>query len=63
MAELTQIIVPLSEETNIQLLEGVIADQAEILKQAFGSDVDISTIPQVWTLCAFLRDICFIFAS
>jgi hypothetical protein len=53
--ELTQIVVPLSEDTNIQLLEGVIADQAAILKQAFGSDIDISTIPQVWTLCASLR--------
>ncbi|RXW16249.1 hypothetical protein EST38_g9605 [Candolleomyces aberdarensis] len=48
--------VPLSEETNIQLLEGVISDQTEILKQAFGGDVDISTIPQVWTLYNEVED-------
>lgn len=42
--------VPLSEDTNIQLLEGVIADQAEILKEVYDTD-DVSSIPQVWTLC------------
>jgi hypothetical protein len=45
------VVVPLSEDTNIELLESVISDQTEILEQAFGSEVDISTIPQVWTLC------------
>ncbi|KAJ2936125.1 hypothetical protein H1R20_g971, partial [Candolleomyces eurysporus] len=48
--------LPLSEDTNIQLLEGVIADQAEILRQAYGSDVDIATIPQVWTLYKEVED-------
>jgi len=43
--------VPLSEETNIKLLEGVIANQTNILKTAYGSDVDIAQIPQVWCLC------------
>ncbi|KAJ2928398.1 hypothetical protein H1R20_g8706, partial [Candolleomyces eurysporus] len=55
-SELIPTLVPLSEETNIQLLEGVISDQTEILKQAFGNEVDISTIPQVWTLYNEVED-------
>ncbi|TEB33738.1 hypothetical protein FA13DRAFT_1753937 [Coprinellus micaceus] len=47
--------LPLSEDTNIQLLEGVIADQAEILKEVYGTD-DVSTIPQVWTLYKEVED-------
>lgn len=45
--------MPLSEETNIALLEQVIKDQADILHQVYGQDFDISTIPQIWTLCQF----------
>ncbi|KAH6897655.1 hypothetical protein BKA70DRAFT_1528898 [Coprinopsis sp. MPI-PUGE-AT-0042] len=42
--------LPLSEELNIELLEGVIADQTNIFKQVFGEDYDVTSIPQVWTL-------------
>ncbi|KXN92532.1 hypothetical protein AN958_05387 [Leucoagaricus sp. SymC.cos] len=42
--------LPLSEETNIALLEQVIKDQTDILKQVYGQGIDISTIPQIWTL-------------
>ncbi|TFK29114.1 hypothetical protein FA15DRAFT_583018 [Coprinopsis marcescibilis] len=48
--------LPLSEETNIELLEQVIADQTKIFEDVFGDDVDISEVPQVWTLCE-----CFVF--
>ncbi|TFK71208.1 hypothetical protein BDN72DRAFT_870059 [Pluteus cervinus] len=41
---------PLSEETNIALLEQVVEDQTEIFKGVYGEDYDISTIPQLWTL-------------
>jgi hypothetical protein len=44
-------IVPLSEETNIGLLDQVIKDQTGILHQVFGQDFDVSTIPQLWALC------------
>lgn len=43
--------VPLSEETNIDLLDQVIQDQTDILHQVFGQDFDVSTIPQIWALC------------
>ncbi|EKM75377.1 hypothetical protein AGABI1DRAFT_132277 [Agaricus bisporus var. burnettii JB137-S8] len=42
--------LPLSETTDIELLEGVIDDQTTILKTVFGSDVDLLQIPQIWTL-------------
>lgn len=45
--------MPLSEETNIGLLEEVIEDQTNILKTVYGSDVDVAKIPQIWTLCEF----------
>ncbi|KAJ2914996.1 hypothetical protein MD484_g5422, partial [Candolleomyces efflorescens] len=48
--------LPLSEDTNIELLEGVISDQTEILKQTFGGEVDVSTIPQVWMLYNEVED-------
>ncbi|KAF9481597.1 hypothetical protein BDN70DRAFT_517933 [Pholiota conissans] len=41
--------LPLSETTNIALLQGVIANQTEILQTAF-NETDVSTIPQVWCL-------------
>lgn len=44
-------IVPLSEGTNIALLEQVIQDQTAILKDVYGQDLDVSTIPQIWALC------------
>jgi hypothetical protein len=44
-------IVPLSETTNIQLLEEVIDDQTTILKTVYGDNVDVADIPQIWTLC------------
>ncbi|KAF5375395.1 hypothetical protein D9615_007918 [Tricholomella constricta] len=40
--------LPLSEETNIQLLQQVVADQADILKSVYGTDIE--SIPQIWTL-------------
>ena len=47
--------VPLSEDTNIALLEEIVADQRVILSDVFNG-TDITTVPQVWTLCkwAFL---------
>ncbi|KAG2005716.1 hypothetical protein CC2G_002098 [Coprinopsis cinerea AmutBmut pab1-1] len=42
--------LPLSEETNIELLEKVIEDQSAIFREVYGEDVDLATIPQVWTL-------------
>ncbi|GLB44507.1 putative glycosyl hydrolase family 115 [Lyophyllum shimeji] len=41
--------LPLSEDTNIQLLQQVVADQAEILKTVYATD-NIESIPQIWTL-------------
>ena len=41
---------PLSTGQNIDLLEKIVADQREILGNVFNG-TDISTIPQVWTLC------------
>ncbi|CAA7262063.1 unnamed protein product [Cyclocybe aegerita] len=41
--------LPLSEETNIMLLESVIANQTQILQGMYGVQ-DVSAIPQVWTL-------------
>ncbi|WP_416307562.1 glycosyl hydrolase 115 family protein [Neptunicella sp. SCSIO 80796] len=40
---------PMSETENIGLLEEIVADQRQILKETF-SDRDISEVPQVWTL-------------
>lgn len=40
---------PMSEGENIGLLEQVVADQREILRQTF-TDRDISEVPQVWAL-------------
>jgi len=51
--------VPLSEDTNIGLLQSVIANQTDILKSAYGPDVDISTIPQIWALCT-ISSICLV---
>lgn len=42
--------VPLSEDTNIALLEEIVADQRVILSDVFNG-TDITTVPQVWTLC------------
>ncbi|KAG6826018.1 hypothetical protein H0H92_001436 [Tricholoma furcatifolium] len=40
--------VPLSQNTDISLLEQVISDQTNILESVYGSDV--SAIPQIWCL-------------
>lgn len=45
-------LVPLSETTNIALLEGVIGNQTEILQKVYNSS-DVSAIPQIWALCKF----------
>ncbi|KAF5353373.1 hypothetical protein D9756_008047 [Leucocoprinus leucothites] len=42
--------VPLSENTNIELLEEVINDQTTILKTVYGENIDVSEVPQIWTL-------------
>ena len=42
--------MPLSEETNINLLEKVVADQRQILMDVF-NESDVSAIPQIWALC------------
>ncbi|KAG5727816.1 hypothetical protein E4T56_gene9260, partial [Termitomyces sp. T112] len=39
---------PLSQDTNIELLEQVIADQTAILESVYGND--LQDVPQVWTL-------------
>ncbi|KAG7441243.1 uncharacterized protein BT62DRAFT_1046282 [Guyanagaster necrorhizus] len=41
--------LPLSETTNIALLEEVVADQRQILTDVF-VNVSVETIPQIWTL-------------
>ncbi|CAL1698338.1 unnamed protein product [Somion occarium] len=41
--------LPLSETTNINLLEKVVADQRQILTNVFNG-TDITTIPQIWAL-------------
>lgn len=47
--------LPLSEDTNIQLLQGVIADQTQMLQEVYGTE-DVSKIPQVWTLYKEVED-------
>ena len=42
--------MPLSEEQNIELMEKIVADQRQLLTEVFNTS-DITTIPQVWTLC------------
>jgi len=49
-------LVPLSETTDIGLLEGVINDQTTILKTVYGEDVDVAQIPQIWTLCELILE-------
>ncbi|KAF8064309.1 hypothetical protein FPV67DRAFT_1672029 [Lyophyllum atratum] len=41
--------LPLSQDTNIKLLEQVVADQADILKTVYGAD-NVASLPQIWTL-------------
>ncbi|KAF9450530.1 glycoside hydrolase family 115 protein [Macrolepiota fuliginosa MF-IS2] len=42
--------LPLSETTDISLLESVIDDQTAILNTAYGSSAKAEEIPQIWTL-------------
>ena len=41
---------PISGSNPIQLLEKIIADQRTLLSDVFNTS-DLTTIPQVWTLC------------
>ncbi|KAF4611503.1 hypothetical protein D9613_003870 [Agrocybe pediades] len=41
--------LPLSETTNVALLEGVIQNQTQILQQVY-NETDVSNIPQIWAL-------------
>ena len=43
----------MSEETNIALLQKIVSDQRQILKDVHGVE-DVTTIPQLWTLCKFM---------
>ena len=45
--------MPLSETTDIALLESVIRNQTRILQTVYNT-TDVSDIPQIWTLCQFL---------
>ena len=40
----------MSEETNIALLQRIVEDQRKILMDVHETD-DVTTIPQMWTLC------------
>lgn len=42
--------MPLSEGQNIDLLEKIVSDQRQLLMDVFNT-TDVTTIPQVWTLC------------
>ena len=42
--------VPLSETTDVSLLESVIRNQTLILQTVYNT-TDVSEIPQIWTLC------------
>ena len=46
---------PLSETTNIDLLEKIVSDQRQILMSVF-DESDVTNIPQVWALCALQTD-------
>ena len=46
-------IAPIAGGTNVELLEKIVSDQRSILKDVFKT-TDLSTIPQVWTLCESL---------
>ena len=41
---------PISGLNPAQLLEKIVADQRSLLMQVFNA-TDVTTIPQVWTLC------------
>lgn len=41
--------LPLSDETNIELLTQIVADERQILSDVFNTS-DVTTIPQIWTL-------------
>ncbi|KAL1746590.1 GH115 alpha-glucuronidase [Schizophyllum fasciatum] len=41
--------LPLFDETNIELLTQIVADERQILSDVFNTS-DVSTIPQIWTL-------------
>ena len=43
-------VAPIAGGTNIQLLEKIVSDQRGLLQEVFNT-TDVTTIPQVWTLC------------
>ena len=45
-------VAPIAGGTNIQLLEKIVSDQRGLLQEVFNT-TDVTTIPQVWTLCKF----------
>ena len=47
---LLHLLVPLSENTNIALLEQIVSDQRQILTNVF-NESDVTNIPQMWALC------------
>lgn len=49
---LTPVAVPLSETTNIDLLEKIVSDQRQILMNVFNR-TDVTDIPQQWVLCRY----------
>lgn len=51
---LTGLLVPLSEETNVALLEKIVTDQRQILTNVYNG-TNVTTIPQMWALCMFLQ--------
>ena len=46
---------PIAGGTNVQLLEKIISDQRNLLKEVFNT-TDLTDIPQVWTLCRSCLD-------
>ena len=46
--------MPLSDETNIELLTQIVADERQILSDVFNTS-DVTTIPQIWTLCESVK--------
>ena len=41
---------PISGSDPVQLLEKIVTDQRNLLKDALNTS-DVTTIPQVWTMC------------
>ena len=50
-------VVPLSEDQNIELMEKIVNDQRTLLQDVYNTS-DVSSIPQVWTLCESMSLLC-----